>query len=320
MKKHLLFLVFMAIVTTYLNAEVFRINSDSEAMAPYTSIDDAISVASVSDTLMIEGTHTNYGIYSINEQYAFLGSGYFNDVWQRQYNRYDTRFNDLTITTDNVYLTGIKIDDDFTIDSDSVEVKRIRVVDRLDIQTGSDNYSVMQSWLDELYINSSYSGNISNSRIFRYQHSGTGGTSVTNCVIETAYLSTQTTFKNCIFTDENLDSNTDFTNTTSMTILNTVFACAPFAGFDAAEYNNQFNVDMSTVFVSDQQADAVYLLASGSPAIGAGIDGIDCGMFGGNTLYSIGGIPHETPSTMLLIERDILNSSELDVQIELKSE
>jgi len=47
----------------------------------------------------------------------------------------------------------------------------------------------------------------------------------------------------------------------------------------AAINNNQQNVDMSTVFVDATNYN--YHLKEGSPAIGAGLDGTDCGIYGG---------------------------------------
>jgi len=55
--------------------------------------------------------------------------------------------------------------------------------------------------------------------------------------------------------------------------------------------NNQQNVDMTSVFVDyDSYIDNGYILASGSPAIGAAINGGDCGAFG-DYPYILSGIP-----------------------------
>ena len=63
-----------------------------------------------------------------------------------------------------------------------------------------------------------------------------------------------------------------------------------------ASNNNQQNVDMSTVFVDhDKYIDNGYFLALGSPAIGAGFNGGDCGAFSndfdGNP-YILSGMPN----------------------------
>ena len=57
---------------------------------------------------------------------------------------------------------------------------------------------------------------------------------------------------------------------------------------------NQSNVDMSTVFVGPGtgSTDGQWQLAESSPAIGAGIDGTDIGMFGGTVPYVLSGIPN----------------------------
>ena len=58
------------------------------------------------------------------------------------------------------------------------------------------------------------------------------------------------------------------------------------------ENGNQQNVDMNTVFVDHTSGvDNGLILAPGSPAIGAGFEGVDCGIFGGNNPYVLSGIP-----------------------------
>jgi len=55
--------------------------------------------------------------------------------------------------------------------------------------------------------------------------------------------------------------------------------------------NNQQNVDMTTVFVEyDKYIDNGYVLTSGSPAIGAGVNDGDCGVFG-DYPYILSGMP-----------------------------
>ena len=53
---------------------------------------------------------------------------------------------------------------------------------------------------------------------------------------------------------------------------------------------NVYNVS-DQVFVQTGSYDAYYQLCDGSPAIGAGVGGADCGMFGGATPYKLSGIP-----------------------------
>ena len=48
---------------------------------------------------------------------------------------------------------------------------------------------------------------------------------------------------------------------------------------------------MSTVFVGTGSTDGQWKLIAGSTAIGAGVNGEDCGMFGGSNSYVLSGLP-----------------------------
>ena len=57
---------------------------------------------------------------------------------------------------------------------------------------------------------------------------------------------------------------------------------------------NQSNVNMNDVFAyapGNENVDNHYRLKAGSPAIGAGVSGIDCGAFGGDGPFKLSGLP-----------------------------
>lgn len=85
---------------------------------------------------------------------------------------------------------------------------------------------------------------------------------------------------------------------------------------------NQANVNISDIFVGstvESSPDARYILKEGSPAIGAGVNGEDCGMFGGNDPYVISGIPN-IPMIQIFEAPDAANQTEgLPVRIKVKS-
>jgi len=54
---------------------------------------------------------------------------------------------------------------------------------------------------------------------------------------------------------------------------------------------NLQNQTWANIFTLIGSTDAQYILKAGSPAIGAGIGGTNCGIFGGTTPYKLGGIP-----------------------------
>jgi len=77
---------------------------------------------------------------------------------------------------------------------------------------------------------------------------------------------------------------------------------------------------MTTVFVGStgQSTDGQWQLKEGSPAIGAGLSGEDCGMFGGNTPYHLSGLPN-IPSIYKLSMPSTSNGNTLPVTISVKT-
>ena len=72
---------------------------------------------------------------------------------------------------------------------------------------------------------------------------------------------------------------------------NTVaFNLADNAGF-GDQNGNQQNINMGTVFLYTGSTDGQYQLKEGSPAIGAGAGGSDCGVFAGGNPYVLSGLP-----------------------------
>lgn len=79
--------------------------------------------------------------------------------------------------------------------------------------------------------------------------------------------------------------------------------------------SNQLNVDLNTVFVD--YANGNYHLKPGSPAIGAGLNGVDIGIYGGSTPFIDGGLP-PLPSIYYL-DVPINGSTQNGVNITIKA-
>ncbi|HRZ78222.1 MAG TPA: hypothetical protein P5248_12680, partial [Bacteroidales bacterium] len=82
---------------------------------------------------------------------------------------------------------------------------------------------------------------------------------------------------------------------------------------------NQSNVSMANVFegTTGTSTDGQWKLRTGSPAIGAGENGVDCGMYGGPFPYILSGMPN-IPSVYYFLAPAI-PSNTLDVAIKAKS-
>jgi len=82
---------------------------------------------------------------------------------------------------------------------------------------------------------------------------------------------------------------------------------------------NQQNVDMTTVFVGTGSTDGKWQLKDGSPAKGAGTNGIDIGAFGGQNPYMLSGIP-PIPTIYEVISPTVgTQQTGLPVQVKAKS-
>ena len=84
---------------------------------------------------------------------------------------------------------------------------------------------------------------------------------------------------------------------------------------------NQLNVNMNDVFVcytncAAFSADGRYQLKALSPAIGAGSNGEDCGMFGGTDPYVLSGMP---PVPAIYYFNYNFNNSTINVDMKVKS-
>lgn len=138
--------------------------------------------------------------------------------------------------------------------------------------------------------------------------------------VSTTVSTTNISFLNCVFdyalgftnnTSSGLISNCIFTNAYGHSfgsggwlIQNSIANGASFAGTNLIFSNdigtgtqfpvgngNQQNKPWNTIFTLTGSMDGKYILLGGSPAIGAGTNGIDCGIFGGAAPYRLSGIP-----------------------------
>lgn len=112
---------------------------------------------------------------------------------------------------------------------------------------------------------------------------------VSNCVINSGVDLTGAS----IYFQNNICQGASFTGAAGTLFENNLFDFSEGAYSITGGQGNQFSVDMSNVFVgpTGNSTDGQWQLKAGSPAIGAGAGGTDCGMFGGTNPYRLSGIP-----------------------------
>lgn len=84
---------------------------------------------------------------------------------------------------------------------------------------------------------------------------------------------------------------------------------------------NQQNVNMTDVFTytNNESYDNHYMLKAGSPAIGAGVTGEDCGAYGGSTPYYRSGLPKVPSIYDAYIPATATTSTGIDINIKAKA-
>lgn len=298
MKTTLLLLI---ICMTLFNVHIsfgakFRVNNNAGVNAPYSSLTAAYNAASAGDTIYIESSPTSYGDLALYKPLVLIGSGYYlSQNPETQANKNASTIGNLIIG--NSSCSGLKISGltinviniYWTISSFNITRCKINT-----IGYGSNVAFYNTIWEQNIitYMDLAYNPNFYNSYI---RNNYIGSTNYGSfCSSNNTLLVTQNVFNaislnNVMVTNNIITGNSSFPNCfTSNNIC---------SGTQLAAINgNQQNVDMNTVFVCWSNCtgfsdDGRYMLKTGSPAIGAGANGEDCGMYGGSFPYQLSGLP-----------------------------
>jgi hypothetical protein len=301
MKKQIilssLVMIFM-IVAVQLNASVWRVNAAPGASAHYTTLQaahDAVTTLN-GDTIYLEGSAFSTGGLDCNKQLVILGSGYFlNENPQTQAN--------VNPSTIDYYLN-------FNINSSGSKVMGCRFTYPTYIY--ASNITIERNYFVGVNVYG-YGTTMNNIKILRnyfqnsyYYNSINFPNTATNVLISNNYIggafSTGANFEgfitNNIFEGYITFYNATFTNNIStydyFYPYNSVFTYNIGNGTQFGTANgNQQNVTMANVFVgaTGYTTDSKWQLKAGSPAIGGGEGGVDCGMFAGSYPYILSGMP-----------------------------
>lgn len=310
-------------------AKIWRVNN-AGVPADFTTIQAAHNAATVAagDTLHIEPSWVSYGTLVSTKKLIILGPGYYLDLNTNQQanpatatiesftlntGSSGTVISGLTITTTNYISTGNTTISRNNFATCNIYLSRDYSYSNVIISgnyginlvgyggssgaTLITNVLILNNMLGFVSLNSQYSGVIANNIISNY-----------GC---TTY---NFTIKNNICTN---GSNSPVFTGNFNTISNNI--CATSLGLPEGN-GNQTSVSMTTVFVgaTGNSTDGQWQLANGSPAIGAGLSGEDCGMYGGSTPYHLSGLP-EIPSIYLLSAPATSNGNTLPVTISVKT-
>lgn len=325
-KSTLLFCLAYLCLATVASAKIWRVNNNAGVNADFTTAQAAHDGAVAGDTIMFEPSATSYGNLTATKKVILIGPGY------RVAENYPTYFTgnnaiigSVTFNTgsQNSAVMGLGVNSSsFTINTSNITITRNSAISGgMAITIGnvsniivSQNFSVYISSVttcSNVLISNNY---ISvNSGPFNY---GSGAQiSFSNNIFNVTAL---------VFSGQTLNNNILIGGTLTLnvgtTYSNNIDAMGSTTTFGTAN-GNIGNVTQAQVFVgaTGNSFDGQWKLKTGSPALGAGVGGVDCGMYGGSTPYVLSGLPAIPAITKLITTGTGSNTTPLQVTISVES-
>jgi hypothetical protein len=310
---------------------LIRVNNNPGINADYTNLQDANDNANDGDTIYLEGSTAEYAGANLSKKLTIIGPGYFlseNDSTQA--NGLEAKLNGeirFNAGSEGSVITGSTIDSYYLyISVDNISIARCNVY-RIYINGDVDNILILQNYVDFIET-SNNNGKITNSvisnNIVNYQikfGSTSGPLQITNNVVfyTSSVYQPIDVYNSSITNNIICHPNYSIIENTGNTITNNILAVD---GTNAG--GNQYNVPMANVFVDynstqGYSTDGKWQLKNGSPALGAGVNGIDCGVFGGVKPYVLSGLPNLPHIYEATIPATANSGDGLSVTIKVKS-
>lgn len=312
----------------------------------FTSINAAMSVASPGDTIMVYPSNTSYGNITINKGVHIVGTGYLLDTANQRSFDYTLQFPNTTLgnVTMELEASGASLNNLNTgriimrNAISGVNVKYFRV-NQFDIYEAY-NVNFIGCYLTGDRCQGSYSCGFGCSRCFdgvgELRDASAENIAFINCIFfsygadrlqAVKGVARSALFKNCYFNDS------FYSTTVSNTLfINNVGNLLPGGANSVAYHNiilsgnaannsngNRFGHTYAEVFgpVADRSFDLRYTLAPGSPALGAGLGGVDCGPYGGPTPYRPSGIYDRPLIYQLNIPVEVPTGQNMNVNVKV---
>ena len=304
-------LMFMFIIAFSLFGTIYHVNNNNGVISDFTSLSSAHSGVNAGDTLYVYGSVDDYGSLTISKPLYIIGPGYFlSENEDTQQVKQNATVSTITINSggEGTTITGLDMDR-IQINTDDVIIKRNYIYntssyyDAVSINSYVQNIQILQNYIKTtgssskgISLNSdSMQIIISNNIIYHSYYNyyaltmySSAQAIIYNNVLHGAVTLYNADFYNNILVDGNFYANT------AVSYYNNIGNEDQFS--PCGDNGNYCNVAMSSVFKNTGSTDGKWQLETGSPAIGAGFSGEDCGAFGGISSYKLSGIPSEIPA------------------------
>jgi len=326
MKKRFFYLVMVALLSaTVTNAAVWRVNNIAGSGAHFSGITEANNSTLVQpgDTLYVEPSATVYTQPNITKSLTIIGNGYFlAENPETQAITASSSINGINLNTGSsgsvilgcvftnavyIMVSDIRFERNYLKNNSSLYFYALNISNI--IVTGNYIAGTITSGVYSGINNVLFSGN------FIERSAGSNAISLgaeVSAIIENNVIQGIVSINNSSFNNNILRAGT-FTATNS-SYLNNIGNDNQFGN----QNGNQQYINMGDVFVGTGSTDGQWQLKPGSPAIGAGTGGQDCGMFGGPNPYVLSGIP-PIPAIYEYIQIYNTTGQEIEVNFSVKS-
>ncbi len=342
MKKIFLFSLLLASAAAQAQA-VLRVNNSPTVNAPYTTINAAIAAANSGDIILVEGSTTAYSIPSvltITKQVHIIGPGYFLDQNLNLQANLNHAFIPISgrlvfdSGSEGSSIQGMSVESQIDVYVSNITIRNNRLM-RVDIRntTACTNLNIQRNVLGSFstfgagvvgyYGSGIYNNmNISNNLCFwtinlsancfgmfsnNHFEVGLSGNRLSNMGNLNVVNNVFSTFS---------DNTITFL---SPTVQNNIFCGSGYYPTFAPALNNLTNQDINTLYIGTGSADGRFALKALSPAIGAGLGGTDCGVYGGSSPYKPSGIATGQHTIYnLLVPASVIQNGTLNVKVSAK--
>ncbi len=327
-------------------AEKIRVNN-SGGGADFTCIIDAIDAALPGDTIYVEGTPVHYEGFTLDTPLVIIGPGYFiTDNPETQANPSSAVVGrstinpgaEGTIIMGMYFYTTVSSNQGvlLTINTNDVLLKRNRFQTNVQhtyhafsnhcirISNGISGISLIQNFITRTSTGQGNSividGNCSGIIITNNYIYAAGGQAITMNTTSSAQIINNVIDAGITVRNSVLYNNIMITG--SLTQSDCVLSNNIGNAEQFPSGNNLQNIDMTDVFDLDNPSrDAKYILVDNpeNPAIGYGVTGEDCGMFGGLDPYRLSGIPPVPAVTFFFGSPTGSNTGGLPLNLKIQS-
>ena len=308
--------IFLLLMATMASAQnILRVNNTVGVNAPYTTLAAAITAAGVNDIIMLESSATSYGSIVIAKKVTIVGPGYLlNENLGFQTTAIPATIRTMTLNAgaEGTSVSGVTFNvsaggsggDCLTINgvSNVTFANCYWTNSRMLLNGTANNLAFLGNYLTGVNaFPATYTGTIFANNYIAGIFGNTAASpfTVTNNVIggnNSAMSGNE--FLNCDVRNNIFTGTAPIFNGTASLFKNNVFVATGLNASVTADVTNMLGAVLANIFLgfAGNTTDTQWKLKAGSPAIGFGESGVDCGMYGGATPYRTSGIKTGQPT------------------------